>query len=241
MGLRIDQNARFERQKELAKQEQNAQKQVAQDAMARRFAAMGRQNSGAAIKNQQLVERDSNEALNKRLQGIQDTQDAETQRLQEIEDARKFATSEREAGQKFGAEQAELGRKFQTGERLGGQEFAAAQADIQRKYGTSEREAQQKFAYDRQEAAEDFQIGQDRVQRAWQQQYVLAPQQAQFAQQFEMANRQFDLDKLVTEFNMGMSKDALKDQNRSMWQKIWDPMNLFGRDAGKLPGVGTKI
>jgi hypothetical protein len=213
MGMRIDPNARFERQKQLAQQESNAEKQVAKDALARRFAAMGRTNSGAAVTNERLVEREAGDALSRRMQGIQDAQDTEGLRRQEIEEGRKYQTSEREASQLFSrgeregsqgfmADQAKLGREFATSERLGSQQFASGEAQKGRAWQSEEN------YQNRNEQRKMFDI-----------QHNLA------ALQYEEAIRQFgktfDEDQRVTNFNMDMARSEAnkKDifQNLGGW------------------------
>ena len=54
-------------------------------------------------------------------------------------------------------------------------------------------------------------------------------------QQKSMFDQQFAEDKRVTDFNMKMAKDAADAQDRSTWEVINDPFNLFGDKAGKLP------
>jgi len=238
MGLRIDPNARFDRQKEIAKQEQNAQQQAQQDAMSRRFAAMGRLNSGAAVKSEKLVNQQNSEALNKRLQGIQDVQEDEALRRQDIEDQRKFQTSERLGSQDFAATQADLGRKFQTSERMGSQDFASLQADIQRKYGTSEREAAQAFAGDEAAQQRYFANKQREAGELFQKKYVLSPQHEQFVaqlaqqmeqfqKQYELQEKQFAEDKSSTAFNKRVAEHEMN--KKSLIDRIFE--NNFG---GKL-------
>ena len=217
----IDPNARFERQRTLAKQESNAQAQEAKGAMQRRFAAMGRLNSGAAVKNEQQINQQSNEALQKRLQAVQDAEDTEGLRRQEIDEARKFQSSEREASQSFASREAGLGREFSRGERLGSQDFAAMQADLQRKYGTSEREASQVFAKGQQEAGFKFANWQGQIARSHDasqndanraiQREAMTEQTRQFNKQFGLQFDQYKLDKLISEFNMNKANAGSND------------------------------
>lgn len=240
--MAIDPTARFERQRQLAKQEQGAATQQAQDAMARRYAAMGRTNSGAAIKGERMLQQQSNEALQKRLQGIQDSQDTEELRRQEIDEGRKFQTSEREAsqgfsrgereaGQLFGADQAKLAREFATSERLGGQDFQSGEAAKQRGFISGEREAGQKFQTSERLSSQDYatlerkagqlfaheQAGLQRGFQAMLQNESLKQQAAQF-------DKQFELDQRVTQFNMDMADNESNDwfSQLGRWgTKVW--------------------
>lgn len=209
MATPIDPNARFERQKTLAKQESNAEAQQAKDALARRFAAMGRTNSGAAIKNEQQINRASNDALQKRLQSVQDAQDTEALRRQEIEEGRKFQTSEREASQLFArgeregsqgfaADQARLGREFATSERLGSQNFASGEAQKGRDFSREERLGSQSFAADQAQLGRDFQHNENL--------YARRLQREAMSEQIRQFEKSFAEDQRVTNFNMDMAR-----------------------------------
>lgn len=229
--MAIDPTARFERQRQLAKQEQGAATQQAQDAMARRYAAMGRTNSGAAIKGERMLQQQSNDVLQKRLQGIQDSQDTEELRRQEIDDARKFQTSEREAsqgfsrgereaGQLFGADQAKLAREFATSERLGGQAFQSGEAGKQREFITKERLGSQEFATGERKAGQLFAHEQAGLQRGFQ----AMLQNESLRQQASQFDKQFELDQRVTQFNMDMADNESNDwfSQLGRWgTKVW--------------------
>lgn len=113
MGLRIDPSKRFERERQRAKQEEQAQQQKAREAIARKFAAQGLQGGGADIKVTRQIQEEGAKRLGGRLEDIAGREEQQLFQQQQIEDARKFARAEREATQKFGAEQSALAREQQ--------------------------------------------------------------------------------------------------------------------------------
>ena len=99
-----------------AKQEALAKSQEDDDAIKRRFAAMGQLNSGAAIKTAQQGQI----AANKQAADVQNqigvAEQAEMQRQKEIQDQRDFAAQEAEKGRTFQSLEGEKGRTFQSEE-----------------------------------------------------------------------------------------------------------------------------
>ena len=218
--------ARFDRAKVKAKQEVNAQTQEAKDAMARRFASMGLQNSGAAIKTEGIVQQKSNEALNNRLEGIQGQEEQEYQRLDEVKQARDFAKSEREAGQQFGAGQADIQRKFASDEAKFGRDFAMKQMQESQNFAKGERVAGQSFAQDMTDRQQQFQKD-----------FVLGPQGEQWQKQYELAMKQFEMDAATTAFNTQMAESEANKKNifekagdmgTSVWKGITSPSSWGG-------------
>lgn len=229
----IDPNARFQRQKDIAKQEQNAETQAAKDAMARRFAATGRLNSGAALKKETQINQLGGDALQRRLQGIQDSQDTEALRRQEIEEARKFQSSEREASQMFGrgereasqgfaSEQANIGRNFATAERKGSQDFSKEMNKDQQSFSREERQSGQQF-------------------QSWQNELSRSLQRLAMDTQVSQFNQQFSEDKRVTDFNMKMAeaeankKDIfgrLGDFGTGMYKALMGGFGSIGQTLG---------
>jgi len=174
MGLRISGATadKFNILQRRAEQQAKAQTQEQKDALKRRFAALGAQASGEAIKAEQQAGEAGARRLQTAREGIEFAKLGEQERLDAESRAREFATSERLGSQEFGAgqsalarkfaeTQAGLGREFQRGERLGAQEFGAGQAELQRGFLTGERLG-----------AEEFQAGQSAA--ALKQQRVLA-------------------------------------------------------------------
>lgn len=244
----LDPNARFKRLKEEAKRETTAQTQQAQEALKRRFAALGLQSSGAAIKQEQLAQEAGQTALQRRLEGIQSAQETEQLRRQEIEEGRQFARGEREASQKFGAEQAKLAREFQTGERtaaqlfgaeqallgrefakgerLSAQDFAALQNKIQREFASDEALKQRGFTAEQAQLARDIQIDQFAKQLEFQKE-SRAIQESQFGQQMDLAIKQFNLDEEITRYNQALAEAEASKKT------IFDSLGDFGTDIWK--------
>lgn len=106
----------FDAQRAKAQQQVNAQKQGQQDALKRRFSAMGGLNNGAYIKANENVETAGANQIQNANESINAAQNQELRRRKE------FAT-----GLNFQADQGALQREFATKERLGGQEFAGGQ------------------------------------------------------------------------------------------------------------------
>lgn len=126
-------------------QTEGRQLQQEQDALSRRFAAIGGLGSGASIKADQMASQESSRRLSQGKQALGVAEADERFKQEEIEKGRAFQTSERVGSQDFAAGQAVLQRQFQTGERLGSQDFAAGQAGLQRQFQTGERLGSQEF------------------------------------------------------------------------------------------------
>ncbi len=190
------------------------------EALRRRFASMGAQNSGAALKTEQNVNRAGAQRLQQaygqldinRLGEEQAMEEAQKQRdwgSTEAEKGRTFATGERLGGQAFMSGEAEKGRSFATSERLGGQTFMSGEAEKQRGFATSERERGQEFlagenVLQRQygtrerEASQIFSSAQVDKQLAAQLSNLLK----QITAQKDMFNKEYDLNKEIAYFNM---------------------------------------
>jgi len=216
---------RYELLRKRARQETQASTQAQQEALRRRFASIGSLGSGAAIKSEQLAAEAGAKQYRKAAEDIGMQEQAERQRLQEIEEARKYQTSEREAGQAFGAEQAEKSRLFATGERIGGQQFAGQQAALQRRFATSERIGGQQFAgqqaslqrsFQRGErlGAQDFAAGESAAQRAIQERALTEQERAAKAGE-AFAEKQLLVQK--DQFNEQIQQTAL---SREMQERI---------------------
>jgi hypothetical protein len=93
----------------------NADTQQQQDAMQRRFAAQGGLNSGAAIKQQQLVAEAGAQNREQAMEGINSQESAERRRMQEAEAQKEFQSQEAGAQRQFAASESQLGRDFQKG------------------------------------------------------------------------------------------------------------------------------
>lgn len=186
----FDPMSRFEKAKTRAKQETFASKQAAQEAINRRFAQMGMQGSGASIKQQNLIDQQSEEELGKRLEGISGMQEQEIGRLNEIKQAREYQTKEREAGQEYGNLMLKKQQDYATQEREASQGYASAQS-----------KAAQDFAASQQEKQNNFAQTMDNVQGG------------RFAEQMKLERDKFDYDKVIGEFNMNMAKSEANKQD----------------------------
>jgi len=161
----IDPDARFKKLKLEAKQESTASTQAKKEALNRRFAQSGLLSSGAAIKQENIADKQGQSALSRRLSDIETSQEDSALRRQEIEKGRQFQTSEREAGQSFGSSQADKQRGFISGERQAGQKFAGEQAGISRKFAGDQADLQRGFLTGEREAGQEFGAGQAGLQR----------------------------------------------------------------------------
>ena len=216
MAEKFDRDARFRRLEKRAKQDVTSQKQQAQEGLRRKFAAQGLGSSGAAIKQEQIVEEKAGQALGRRLEGVASLREEEAFKQEQIDQARKFQTSEREAGQKFGARQAALGRAFSTSERLSSQQFASNEAQFGR----------------------DFANKQLKKQQAFQKNVVLKMQQNQFNKQMALALKKYKLDEKVTNFNMDQ---AIEEANKpDFFEKgLGAGKDIWGKIFGSSEKAGT--
>lgn len=114
----------------------NADTQQQQDAMARRFAAQGGLNSGAAIKQQQLVAESGAQNREQAMEGINQQESAERRRLAEVEAQKEFQSQEAAVGRQFQAQESQLGRQFQSKESLLGREHQRGMFDDDMKFKT---------------------------------------------------------------------------------------------------------
>lgn len=219
------------------------------DAIKRRFAAMGNLGSGAYVKTAQNAQNETQKNILEAGQNVDMQKEAELQRLTEVDEGRKYATSERVAGQGF--QESMLGKQqaYGTSERIAGQgfqegilgkqqSFAATQADIQRKYGTSEREAGQLYASGERRAAEKYNTSErlaaqgfskemTEKQRAWQDAIFTETNRINDAMFTENAR----LDEWVTQFNMGMARAEFNKQD--LLEKIFSRF-----PGGSTPSAG---
>lgn len=197
----FDPMSRFDKARSQAKQETFASKQAAQEAINRRFAQMGMQGSGASIKQQSLIDQQSEEELGKRLEGISGMQEQEVSRQNEIKQAREYQTKEREAGQEYGSLMLKKQQDYATKEREAGQGFA----------GAMNKEAQ------------------DHAGRMQDKQYTFSQfmddrQGDRFNIQMQAERDKLDYDKVIGEFNMNMAKSEAG--KKDMFQKAEGFMNF---------------
>lgn len=103
-----------------------------QDAMARRFASQGGSNTGAAIKQQQLIAEAGAQRSDEGTQQINEQEAATRRQLQAAEDQKVFQSQEADAGRQFTAGENEAGRQFTAGESRIGRDFQAGESEKQR-------------------------------------------------------------------------------------------------------------
>ncbi len=242
--------SQFDRARSVAQQQSAANLQNRQDALKRRFASLGNLDSGVALKLQDQASNEEASNLNNANEGINAAQNAELSRRREVIQGQKFATSEREGGQKYGAEQSALQRAWGSGEREAGQKFVGEQSAMQRAWGTGEREAAQTYGTGEREAAQLYATG----ERGEAQKYATgereagqsyasgeadkqrAVQQAQFDKQYGLANDQFTASKDQFEKTFALETKATQ-ANMDLQKKLADEKGLFeGIGAG-----GTNI
>lgn len=111
-------------------QRSNADVGQQQDAMQRRFASQGGLNSGAAIKQQQLVAEAGAQNREQGMEGISSQESAERRRLQEAESQKEFQSQEAATGRQFQSKEAQAGRDFAAGESRLGREAQRSMFDV---------------------------------------------------------------------------------------------------------------
>jgi hypothetical protein len=167
---------------DIARQRAQAQSGAAlqsqQDAMKRRFAAMGGINSGAALKANQLAAEESQRQLSNAQEGIAAQETAEERTIAQDVANKQFSRDERLSSQSFASRERAASQKFASKERLSQQEFTNFMATKDR----------------------NFQENQKSIDRAL--------SSKQWGQQFQQALDQFEYDKYVNTQNLGMAQDA---------------------------------
>lgn len=108
-ALYPDLQKRFDQQRTQVGQRVSAARQQNQDALKRRFAAIGGLNSGAAIKQQQLADDTANQ---QREQGMAAVNDLEAQ-AREVQVNRDFQSGEAQKQRDFQSKQSDIDRQFQ--------------------------------------------------------------------------------------------------------------------------------
>lgn len=103
----------FDVQRQKVQQRGNAAAQGQQDAMSRRFAANGMLNSGAALKQQNLIGQEAQRNTEEAIQSVDAAEMGEQQRRQEIVDQRDFASNEAKLGRDFAGSESALQRAQQ--------------------------------------------------------------------------------------------------------------------------------
>lgn len=124
--------AEYDAMRSRLSQRSNADVGQQQDAMQRRFASQGGLNSGAAIKQQQLIAEAGAQNREQAMEGVNSQESAERRRLQEAESQKEFQSQEAATGRQFQSQEALAGRAFAAGESRLGREFAAGESRLGR-------------------------------------------------------------------------------------------------------------
>lgn len=233
----LDQNQpdEFELARRRAAQRSSADVQKAQDAMKRRFAALGGGARGASIKADQQIQQQASEQLANVNEGIDTAQRQENRRVSEIKEARDFAKSEREAQQAFASSERAAGQQFQSS-MLGKQQDFAKQERI---------------------ASERFQGAQSAEQRSQAERFFKSEMKfkemaertrhSEFGKQYELAMKQYNLDEKVTNANLEMQKWSQEGQMSRLrkagsaegnWWGYFKGENTASPDAAGTGGIG---
>lgn len=207
----------FDFQRKKAEQQVTAQKQGQQDALKRRFAAMGNINSGAYLKANQMVDQNAGTQLNQANEGINAAQNSELRRRREVVQGQEFAAGEAEKGRSFVGDQSALQRAFQTQERLGSQDFSSGERKSSQDFSSGLMDKQQSFA------SAEAQKARDNAE------FLRTIERNQAADQF---NKQYELDKSTTEFNKAMAEAEASKKNGGLLGSV------FGDIA---PGADTPL
>jgi hypothetical protein len=166
MGTRINPNARFDRERKRAKQDEGARQQQVKEAISRKFASQGLTGSGADLKITQQSADEGARRLDDRFEGIAGAEEQSAFQQQQIADARKFQTAERESTQGFASAESKLAREQQQAQ------FEKQLKTSVEQFGVSSQLQKDQIAL--QETLQEFQIGTDGEGGILQQQMDLA-------------------------------------------------------------------
>lgn len=221
-------NPVFDLQRKRINQQAEAQGQQENDAIQRRYAAMGGLNSGSYVKAQQQQADSAMARRQQALEGVDMSEAQDAARRAEVEAGRQFQREERLGSQDFGAGQAALQRQFATSERLGGQDFASAQNLAQRDFAAAQNRAQQDF-----QAHEN---GLNRDLQKWQ--FDLSNNNQIRA--LDLEAEKFGEDKKINDWNRRMYEQGLADDAKQKeHEKTGAEVGfLAGGPVGALAGFG---
>lgn len=178
----------------------NTTNQSEQDALKRRFAAMGALNSGSSIKAMQIQTDAAEQRKADALEGINVQEAAAKRAFDQQQQQMAFQSGEAAKQRLFGAEESGLGREFQSGEALKGREFQSGEALKGR----------------------EFQSGESALSRALQEKQF----QTQLAQQNEQFSKQYDQSKYEFEKNYGLALEDL--HKKDILEKFLDNFGVPG-------------
>lgn len=100
----------YQKMRDVASQRVNAQGQEQQDVLKRRLASIGNLKSGAALKQEQLINNDIGQQREQAMAGIDAQEAQETQRRQEVKDAQDFTANQSALGR--AAQEAQFGQQL---------------------------------------------------------------------------------------------------------------------------------
>ncbi len=228
MGARMPGN-KYDLLRSRAQQASQAQEQEQGNAINRKFASMGREGSGAAIKVQRDIQDKSAQGLQNSMEGIGFQEAADQERKDEIEAGRKYGTSEREASQLFSRGEREGSQKYASGENAINRRFATSERLGSQQYAHGERIGAQGFATSERKGSQGFTAGQNKLARSLQDDQFRAQMEAQDRQWLA----QFEEDKRVNQFNM----DQANKKKKGM-RGLVDPATrwAFGQAGGQEKG-----
>jgi len=217
-----------------AQQRVTASGQEQQDALKRRFAALGGLNSGAYIKQQQLAQDRQQEQLQDANEGIDVQENAERRRLQELKEGREFQAGEAQKQREFASAESRLGREFASGESALGRRFAAEQAHLGREFDAGQSEKQRQWA---KTEAHDQRMFQKQLteQDLEFKNKVFNAENAARIDQFNLALKQFEMDKDTTEFNKWLAREELNRPD-GLIRSIGGQGGLFGLYGSRKGG-----
>lgn len=211
----FDNSAQYDQLRQRAAQQNNSVVQSQKDAMARKFASIGAANSGASIKQNDIIDQQGQQNLEGVNQGIDQQQQAENRQFAQIKQGQQFQTSERQAGEAYGTSQADAQRAFEDSELGKQQKFSDTELGKQQSFTSSENQINRDFTADQSDKAQTI-------------------QKSQFADSLEQAKAQMEVDKETTEFNERM---AVNQANKptGILSDVLGSNNIL---SGLLPGGG---
>ena len=168
----------FKQRRQEALGQVQGQQQQAQDVIQRRFASLGAQGSGA----QMAMEQKAREAGAAQTRQVEQDITGQEIAAQEPELQRRFQSEQMKQQQEFASRESQLGREAQLGESEKQRQFMAGESQASR-------------TLQQQLAADDLKLKQS----------LANMQQANTAQELELAKKQFDIDKETTDFNKMLS------------------------------------
>jgi hypothetical protein len=218
-------------------QQQNAQKQEADDAISRRFAAQGALNSGPAIKQQAILQNKAAQRQDEGLGQIGVQEATELQRRKEVTEGRTFQSGEAEKQRGFLSNEGQLGRTFQSGEGDKQRGFMSGESDKQRGFMSGE------SALGRRASAEEGRLGRETVvsEGALQRSSQGAIAQAERDQRADQFQKTYD--QSVYEFNEQMKLAKTESERKDVLEKFLGNPMLFAGPMGAVapllePGHG---